>query len=348
MGQIRSAVVPYAISIIYIYTDGAKDGKQFDLTKIWKKEKLEDDLVTFFTELMQLMNGLIKTYSESDDYGEYAKNKKLWEDISDSKEIEKFMTSKISQQILGKYSIAVKEKKNGEKTEVDFEKIQMNIEVLSKGMEFYNQLRKKYDRLSKLQEKKMDTIISSIIKLEDLSEDVLRFESNLMIEIRKNNPEIFDQINAPYNYQIESTLKLIVLKYNQAIENGIGLQDFFKTIEQKTSESSNKYASVFNRIALDLSKGIAPSVKDIHLASNYFNKDAPTTIKAISSSEVPTINLNTLRQMVEWDSRMKILSTGERAYIADLAYELKPLNEFHKTNAEKHLRTLLKSGFNLK
>lgn len=347
MGQIRSAVVPYAISIIYIYTDGAKEGKQFDLSKIWKKEKLEDDLVTFFTELMELMNSLIKKYSESDDYGEYAKNKKLWENISVSKEIEKYMTSKISQQILGKYSIAVKEKKNGEKIEVDFEKVQMNIEILSKGMEFYNQLRKKYSSLSKIQEKKMDTIISSIIKLEDLSEDVLRFESNLMIEIRKSDPELFDQINAPYNYQIESTLKLIVLKYNQAIENGIGLQDFFKTIEQKTSEGSNKYASVFNKIALELSKGIAPSVKDIHLASNYFNKEAKTTINVNTSSTIPTINLNILRQMVEWDSRMKILSTGERAYLADLAYELKPLNEFHKTNAEKHLKTLLKSGFYL-
>jgi hypothetical protein len=348
IGQIRSAVVPYSISVIFIYTDGEKNGKQFDLSKIWKKEKLEDDLVAFFTELMTLMNDLIKKYSESDDYGEYSKNKLLWEKISTSKEIEKFMTSKISQQILSKYSIAVKEKKNGEKIEVDFEKIQMNIEILSKGMEFYNQLRKKYSSLSSLQEKKMDTIISSIIKLEDLSEDVLRFESNLMIEIRKNDPEIFDQINAPYNYQIESTLKLIVLKYNQAIEKGIGLQDFFKTIEQKTSESSNKYASVFNRIALELSNGIAPSVKDIHLASNYFNKETTTSIKAISSSAVPTINLNILRQMVEWDSRMKILSTGERAYIADLAYELKPLNDFHKTHAEKHLKTLLKAGFNLK
>jgi hypothetical protein len=294
------------------------------------------------------MNGLIKKYSESEDYGEYAKNKKLWESISVSKEIEKFMTSKISQQILGKYSIAVKEKKNGEATEVDFERIQMNIEVLSKGMEFYNQLRKKYDGLSKLQEKKMDTIISSIIKLEDLSEDHLRFEGNLMNEIRKNNPEIFDQINTPYNYQIESTLKLIILKYNQAIENGIGLEDFFKSVEQKTSEGNSKYASMFNKIALELAKGIAPSIKDIHLASNYFNKEATTTTKVISSSAVPTINLNVLRQMVEWDSRMKILSTGERAYMADLAYELKSLNQFHKTNAEKHLKTLLKAGFKLK
>jgi hypothetical protein len=259
------------------------------------------------------------------------------------------MTSKISQQILGKYSIAVKEKKNGEKREVDFEKIQMNIEILSKGMEFYNQIRKKYSSISRLQEKKMDTIISSIIKLEDLSGDVLRFENNLMIEIRKNNPEIFDQINTPYNYQIESTLKLIVLKYNQALEKGIRLQDFFKTIEHTTPGSSNKYASVFNRIALELAKGIAPSVKDIHIASNYFNKEEETTtLNTFPNSVVATINLNILRQMVEWDSRMKILSTGERAYMADLAYELKPLNEFHKTNAEKHLKTLLKSGFILK
>jgi hypothetical protein len=214
-------------------------------------------------------------------------------------------------------------------------------------MEFYHQLRKKYERLSKLQEKKMDTIISSIIKLEDLNEDLLQFESNLMTELRKNNPEIFDQINAPYNYQIESTLKLIVLKYNQAVENGIGLQDFFKTIELKTSEYSNKNTSIFNKIALELTKGIAPSVKDIHLASSYFNKEVITTAKVISSSSIPTINLNILRQMVEWDSKMKILSTGERAYIADLAYELKPLNEFHKKNSERHLKTLLGAGFNL-
>lgn len=345
MGQIRSAVVPYAISVIYIYTDGAKAGKQFDLSKIWKKEKLEDDLVTFFTELMELMNGLIKNYSESDDYGEYAKNKKLWEDISASKEIEKFMTSKIAQQILSKYSIPVREKKNGGTTEVDFERIQMNIEVLSKGGEFYNQLRKKYYGLSKLQEKKMDTIISSIIKLEDLSEDYLRFESNLMNEIRKNSPEIFDQINTPYNYQIESTLKLIILKYNQAIENGFRLTDFFKSIEQKTSAVNSKYSSVFNKIAVELEKGVAPSVKDIQLASNYFNKETAPA-KETPSGAVPKINLSVLRQMVEWDSRMKILSNGERQYMADLAYELKPLNQFHKTNAEKHLKTLMKAGFN--
>jgi hypothetical protein len=345
IGQIRSAVVPYSISVLYLYTDGAKNGKQFDLSKIWKKEKLEDDLIAFFTELMTLMNDLIKKYSDSDDYGEYSKNKILWEKISTSKEIEKFMNSKISLQILFKYSIAKNDQISLEPTEVNFERIQMNIEVLSKGMEFYNQLRLKYVGLSKLQEKKIDSIVSSIIKLEDLSDDLLKFESNLMNEVRKNNPEIFDQINTTYNYQIESTLKLIILKYNQAIENGIGIKDFFKTIEKKSSELNNKYAPYFNKIAIELEKGTAPSVKDIYLASNYFNKEVASTVKVNPSNEAPTINLDVLRQMVEWESKMKILSVGERTYLVELAYEIKTLNEFHKKNAERHLKNLLKSGF---
>lgn len=347
MGQIRSAVVPYAISIIYIYSDGAKQGKQFDLSKIWKKEKLEDNLVTFFKELMELMNGLIKKYSESDDYGEYAKNKKLWEDISGCTEIQKFMNSNIAKEILSKYSIPIKEKINGGLIEVDFERIQMNIEVVSKGIEFYNQLKEKYDGLSKFQEKKIDMIISSILKSVDLSEDNLRFENNLMSEIRKSTPEIFDKINAPYNYQLESTLKFVILRYNQALESGIGIQDFFKSIEKRATSESHKYTSVFNKIALELTKGNAPSVKDITLASNYFNKEI-TIKKEISGSTLPEINLNVLRQMVEWDSTMKILSQGERGYLADLAYELKTLNQFHKSNAERHLNTLLKAGFKLK
>jgi len=348
IGQIRSAVVPYAISVLYIYTDGAKVGKQFDLSKIWKKEKLEDDLISFFMELMKLMNDLIKNYSESDDYGEYAKSKKLWDSISVSKEIKEFMASQFSQKILGKYLIEEKVKKNDDSKEVDFERIQLSIEIFSKGTEFYEELKNKYDGLSNFQEKKLETIISSIIKLEDLNEDHLRFEKTLINEIRKNNPEIFDQIKTPYNYKVEGTLKLIILKYNQAIENKIDLRDFFKSIDQNPSMGYSKYSSVFNKIALDLSKGNPPSVKDIHLASNYFNKEEEPTSKELISNAIPEINLTVLRQLVEWDSKMKILSNGERAYMADLAYELKPLTQFHISNADRHLKTLLKAGFKLK
>lgn len=349
LGQIRSAVIPYSISIIYIYTDGAKEGKQFDLLKIWKKEKLDDELVTFFTKLMQLMNHLIKKYSESEDFGEYSKNKKLWEDISSSKEIKEFMNSNISLDILDKYSIPIKGKKNSEIFEVDFERIKLNIDIVSKGIEFYNELKNKYNLLSPVEEKKIDTIISSIIKKEDLSEEIIRFENNLMIELRKNNPEIFDQINITQNFLLESTLKFIVLKYNQSLEREIGLVDYFNSIGEISHKAKNLYSSVFNKIGINLSRGIAPTVNEVSLASNYFKEEIPhKTIDESKNSPIIEINLNILKQMVEWDSRMKILKPGERTYLADFAYELKALNLFHSRIVEKHLNTLLKAGFKVK
>ncbi|KAF0200062.1 MAG: abortive phage infection [Bacteroidetes bacterium] len=317
LGQIRSAVIPYSISILYLYTDGAKLGKQFDLLKIWKKEKLEDDLAAFFNELMKLMNELIKKYSVSDDFGEYSKNKNLWDNISNSHEIREFMTSATSQDILNKYAIPTNEYKVLEQKEVDFERIQMNIDILSKGMEFYNELRAKYGGLSNVQESKLDIIVSSIIKFEDLSEEMIRFENNLMMELRKNRPEIFDQIDIKQNYLLESTLKFIVLKYNQAIENGIDLIDFFKTIEKKSVAEKKKYTSVFSTIALNLSKGTAPSVKDVELASNYFKEEASDgKVNGCSSESSQKIDLNILKKMVEWDSRMRILTRGELNYLA--------------------------------
>ena len=346
LGQIRSAVVPYSISVLYIYTDGAKEGKQFDFSKIWKNEKLEDDLIAFFTELMRLMNDLIKKYSESDDFGEFSKNKRLWESISCSNEIDKFMSSPMAKDILKKYSILRNDKQSNEIKEVDFERIQKNVEVVSRGAEFYNQLKVKNNIFTETQLRNIDSIISSIIKLEDLNQELLQFEENLMSEIRKNSPEIFDQIEFSQNYLIESTLKFIILKYNQAIDKGIGIQELFKSIEKKSVDGNKKYSSVFDTISLKLTKGIAPSIKDVQLATNYY--DNKPIVKPIEAGKLPNIDLNVLRQMVEWDSRMKILTNGERNYLAELAYELKTLNSFHKINAQKHLEKLLVSGFKLK
>jgi hypothetical protein len=265
---------------------------------------------------MVLMNDLIKKYSESDDYGEYSKNKKLWENISECKEIEKFMSSAIAGEVLKKYSIPVQEKQYDLAPEVDFEKIKLNVEIHSKGVEFYNELKKKLKDLGKSHGRKIDTIISSIVKYEDLSEDILQFENELMLDIRKKTPELFDQINTPQNYLLESTLKFIILRYNQAIDKSIDLKDFFQAIEKKSALENNKYASVYNKIAANLSNGIAPTIKEISLASNYFTNEAPSKDSNVNVDE-QNINLNLLRQMVEWDSRMKILTQGERTYLAD-------------------------------
>lgn len=102
IGQIRSAVIPYSLSILHQYSD--KRNKKFDMSKIWRQEGLDDDLTIFLYNLMFLMNELIKQYSLSDDYGEYSKKPELWESIKESKEIIEFMDNSNSMKILIKYT----------------------------------------------------------------------------------------------------------------------------------------------------------------------------------------------------------------------------------------------------
>ena len=102
IGQIRSAVIPYSLSVLHQYTD--KAGKPFDMSKIWREEGLEEDLGQFLYDLMYLMNDLIKQYSLSDDYGEYSKKPELWKSIQKCKEIDRYMCCDDSFNVLRKYS----------------------------------------------------------------------------------------------------------------------------------------------------------------------------------------------------------------------------------------------------
>lgn len=103
IGQIRSAVIPYSLSIIYINTDLM--GNKFDMSRIWKKEGLEDDLSKYLYDLMVLMNDLIKKYSTSDDLGEYSKKVDLWNSIKNCSEIKDFINSKDSKKIINTYTL---------------------------------------------------------------------------------------------------------------------------------------------------------------------------------------------------------------------------------------------------
>ena len=102
IGQIRSAVIPYSLSILYEHTD--KVNNRFDMSKIWKQEGLDNNLGDFLLDLMVLVNDLIKHYSASDDYGEYSKKPELWEGIKISSEVLTFMNSKDSLKIIDKYT----------------------------------------------------------------------------------------------------------------------------------------------------------------------------------------------------------------------------------------------------
>ncbi len=105
MGQLRSAVIPYTLSTLFIHTDGHKNGGKFDMGRIWKNEGLEDDLTEYLRELLLLTNNLIKKYSLSDDYGEYSKKPELWSSIRNSSEVKIFMATDNSVKLLKKYSI---------------------------------------------------------------------------------------------------------------------------------------------------------------------------------------------------------------------------------------------------
>jgi len=104
IGQLRSAAVPYVLSVIYLYTDGSKNNISFDLSKIWKKEELDEDISAFFKDLLILMNELIKKYSTSDDVGEFSKKPELWKSIRSCPEVREFMTNISAVKILKKYT----------------------------------------------------------------------------------------------------------------------------------------------------------------------------------------------------------------------------------------------------
>jgi len=350
MGQIRATVVPYSISIMYNFTDGSENDKLFDLSKLWKNEKLNDDLAQFVTNLMSLMNELVKKYSESDDYNEYSKNKKLWDCISECKEIENFMSKAENKKLIESYSISKSEKeklaKGNSKYEVNFREIEQNIEIHSRGVDFYKGIRKLIkSNISKAQENKIDLMLSSITKHLDLEDTIVEFNEHFLSGIRKSSPEIFDKINLDQNYLLENTLKFIIHNYNQSIEKKINVAELFQSISNKAS--TKKYSSVYSKIGSNLAKGIAPSVLDVVHASNYFIDDSES-IKKNTKKEtlIGNISLANLRTMVEWDSKMKILTPNERNYLAELAYELKPYNSFHQEIVKKHLNTLIKKGFN--
>lgn len=104
IGQLRSATVPYAISIIYVFCDGSGTDKIFNLEKIWRKEGLDAFLVEYFKRLLILINDLIRKYSKSDDLGEYSKKPELWNSIKQCTEIHQFMGRAESKKLLDEYT----------------------------------------------------------------------------------------------------------------------------------------------------------------------------------------------------------------------------------------------------
>jgi hypothetical protein len=275
LGQLRSAVVPFSLSVIYSATDGnKKNPNAFDLSKIWGKEGLGDDLSNYMKELMILINSLIKKYSKSDDLGEYSKKRELWDDIQRSKELSEFLKSENSIKILVKYSISKKElelRANSKlkSMEVDFKHLRDNVDIHMKSEEFFKKLTLiKRDELPDSDKTRLQSIVSKIQQKEEISELLVSFTESIINRIKSQTPEVFDQIKFELNSPLEFSYNFILNKYNHAIENAENIVSTFDRIGAIAKIKGVKYDSVFSLIGKNLEAGKPPTINQLYLISN--------------------------------------------------------------------------------
>lgn len=133
-------------------------------------------------------------------------------------------------------------------------------------------------------------------------------------------------------------------------------------IIEKWGEKTKQLSKYFQDIALNISvslknnkiindtlrtKGIliletiiheAPELLEIEESNKTQtkNEDVKTNIK---------IDIDLIRKMVEWESRVKILTSNQRSYVSDLAYGLKKINSFHEKNLLIYCEKLKAAGF---
>ena len=354
MGQLRSAVVPYSLSVLFMITDGDKKSPSFDLLKIWLNEALEDDFEAYLTQLLKLVNELIKKYSESDDFGEYSKKQELWDRISTSKEIKAFTNTEDTEKIIKKYGISktelIKRKGlNNNTEEVNFKNLSDNVLIHSNGINYYKSIQSKNDLLTGKEERSLSALVHAIINKKDIEDDLVSFESSLTNKLRVEEPVFFDSIEREESL-LYITLDFVIKRYNKCINEKNNVLLEFQKIEAIAKAKQIKYASVFDEIGKNLVKGNPPTIKQLHYASNIMKDKSVKELKPKTSQiDINNVRVDELvmRKMFEWDSVAKILSHKERAYVADFAWGLKKLDSFHTKIVKRHLETLVKSGFKI-
>ncbi len=350
IGNLRAAVIPYSVSVIYNYTDGGESELFFGFNKIWINEGLDLDLADYFYSLMKLMNSLIKKYAPSDDPSDYAKRQELWENISKCDEIDTFMKSQNTKKIISKYTITSEEYKKrllkaAKSTEVDFKLIQDNISIHAKGINFYNKLLNSFRNFNHSEKECMSHIISSIYKRNDIDSKYIDFEREMINKIITQDPNILDNIEYKNDNVLHDTLDYIIELYNDSINTQEDVVKTFNKILEKAKSENFKDYSIWGKIGELLSKGESPKLYNIIQASSLFTNKKNDSSK---EKEIIVINEKILIQMIEWDAKKKVLSNNERKYLTDFAYGFSKINAFHENNIRRYLQMLLNKGFALK
>lgn len=270
LGQLRSAVVPYSIAIIYKYAGTIKPNMVFDLAKIWKQEQFDESFSEMSYSLMDLMNNLIKKYALSDDLGEYSKKEELWDAISKSSEIKQFIESDLFKTSISRLLTSKDAKKATEKAakgvkHVDFSKLYENVLIYSKTAAYYQKLGILLGRsFTTNQQNKFDNIVSSINNKEDLPDNLRTFEMEYLNNVRVSQPHIFDEIAVKEESKWLAAYDFILSRYNNCIENSEDIRSVFQREREIFKAKNAKFYSVLDEIGNALHKGEAPTMKGLY------------------------------------------------------------------------------------
>lgn len=104
IGQIRSAVVPYTMSLVYRYcNEGNTITSSFKIVELWKNGGFDEALSAYLYELMELVNKLLLEHKLTDDVNESTKKPEQWNIIKDCQNIKEFFKDPDSKKVFSRY-----------------------------------------------------------------------------------------------------------------------------------------------------------------------------------------------------------------------------------------------------
>jgi hypothetical protein len=276
IGQLRSAVVPYTMSAIYLKMNADKNMNDFNMNLLWRNQKLDDFLRSYFSDLLKLMNILIKKYSQSDDFGSYSKKEQLWKDISVSKELTNFFKLDNSIKFFEKYGIpksTSKSKSILKNNPIDFDILSKTVNIASNGISYYNELLNRIiPELSVNEENKISSIINHIKLRRDIGENGVLVIDSFINKISKNWPNLLEEIFPSVDETLLSSFEGIIRQYNNALNNNISIQSEFERSYLLASKKNLRNAIVFKSIGSKLNNGDMISLAEVYQVAEFYNK----------------------------------------------------------------------------
>jgi len=278
IGQLRAAVVPYSISVLYNMFGGSeKRDAKFDLIKLWKSQGIDEKLKIFLKSLMKEMYSLIEKYKSSTDISENTKKKELWESIKRSKELKEFIKSPNALFILENYKLTIT--RNKKNKEVNFSELNDIVNLFSKTKEYYVGLEKsliKYnanieDPISYSQ-KLFNFYADELFSSKKISNRGVKFFHDLFMNIRLKSSSIFDEIKIDPDLSVITALDKIMTIYGNVLSDNKDIETVFKGHEKLAINKGLKYTSSINQIGRSLAQGESPEFRHVILTKAYFNK----------------------------------------------------------------------------